>query len=63
MSEFVLSAGKVMLTFCDFQDVLLVHFQKPVEVVSDPYCTVLQTLADSVRRKRLGLLSRGLLTA
>jgi len=63
MFEVVLSAGKVVLTFCDFQGVLLFHFQKPVEIVSDPYCTVLQILADSVRRKRLGLLSRRLLTA
>jgi len=52
-----------MLTFCDFQGMLLDHFQKPVEIFSDTYCTVLHTLADSVRRKRLGLLSRRLLTA
>lgn len=50
-----------MLTFCDFQGVLFVRFQKSVDIFSGTYCTFLQTLAVSVRRKRLGLLSRGLL--
>lgn len=57
------SAGKVMLTvFWDSQGVLLAHFQNKNEnVTAESYCRVLLLLRDAIRRKRPGLLTRGIL--
>jgi histone-lysine N-methyltransferase SETMAR len=57
------SAGKVMLTvFWDCQGVLLTNFQKKGDNVnSESYCEVLLMLRDAIRRKRPGLLTRGVL--
>jgi len=56
-------SGKGNADFLWLSRCIVCSFSKPVEIVSGMYCTFLQTLADSVSRKRLGLLSRGLLTA
>ncbi|BFZ13360.1 hypothetical protein BsWGS_16399 [Bradybaena similaris] len=57
------SAGKVMLTvFWDCQGVLLTNFKKKGDNVnSESYCEVLSVLRDAIRRKRPGLLTRGVL--
>ena len=57
------SAGKVMLTvFWDYQGVLLTNFQKKGDTVTSlSYCEVLIKLRDAIRRKRPGLLTRGVL--
>jgi histone-lysine N-methyltransferase SETMAR len=57
------SAGKIMLTvFWDSQGVLLAHFQERGENVNAvSYCEVLFMLHAAIRRKRPGLLSRGVL--
>jgi hypothetical protein len=57
------SAGKVMLSiFWDSQRVLLVNFQKHGENVnSASYCEVFLKLQDTIGRKHLGHLARGVL--
>jgi histone-lysine N-methyltransferase SETMAR len=57
------SAGKVMLTvFWDSQGVLLARFQKKGDNVNAAsYCEVLLMLRDAIRKKRPGLLTRGVL--
>jgi len=57
------SAGKVMLTvFWDCQGVLLTEFQQRDHAVTSPsYCTILTKLRAAIRRKRPGLLTKGML--
>jgi len=57
------SAGKVMLTvFWDCQGVLLTEFQQRGHTVtSASYCTILTKLRAAIRRKRPGLLTKGVL--
>jgi hypothetical protein len=57
------SAGKVMLTvFWDSQGVLLAHFQKCGENMnSASYCEVLLKLWDTIGKKCLSQLARGVL--
>lgn len=57
------SAGKVMLTvFWDHQGVLLTNFQKKDDRVNSlSYCKLLVKLRSTIRRKRPGLLTRGVI--
>jgi len=57
------SAGKVMLTvFWDCHGVLLTEFQQRGHtVMSASYCTILTKLRAAIRRKRPGLLTKGVL--
>ena len=55
------SAGKVMATvFWDREGVLLLDFMEPgATITSGTYCSTLQKLRKAIRRKRQGLLTKG----